>query len=329
MTLPTRLEARARTKPRHAPLPGAWELVGDRRPASHGFVWTIFRAALIALAGLFITLPGCDRASNQPAAAPPQRPAIIHLSLAAGLNPVLEALRPRLQRDLDVQLVINPAGSGTLAQQIIHGAPCDLFISASPHWIDELSQRKLILTDSRRDLLRNRLVVIVPNETPPKSPPSPGGGTATPVHPTPDHTLRSLADLTHPTFHPIAIGESRAVPAGQYARQALIAAGVWPRLQGHLAEAGDVQAALMYVKTGQCPTGIVYATDAAAPGTPGNSTVRIALYIDSALHDPITYTAAIPIASPHAAAAQQVLDWLASQAARPTFQSVGFETIDH
>ena len=54
------------------------------------------------------------------------------------------------------------ASSSTLARQIEAGARADIFLSADEYWMDYLQARGLIDTPSRRSLLKNRLVVVVP-----------------------------------------------------------------------------------------------------------------------------------------------------------------------
>src|SRR5580700_6539577 len=57
----------------------------------------------------------------------------------------------------------NLGGSGTLQRQIEQGAPVDIFISASPKEMDSLQSQGLLLPDTRKNLARNSIVLIVPN----------------------------------------------------------------------------------------------------------------------------------------------------------------------
>ena len=58
------------------------------------------------------------------------------------------------------------------------------------------------------------------------------------------------------------MGDVKAVPAGKYAKAALEKLGVWASVEGSLAQAENVRAALKLVATGEAPAGIVYETDA-------------------------------------------------------------------
>ena len=58
------------------------------------------------------------------------------------------------------------ASSSTLAKQIDNGAPADMYVSANVKWMDYLINKKMILPNSRVDLLGNRIVLIVPSKVP-------------------------------------------------------------------------------------------------------------------------------------------------------------------
>ncbi|MCL2124254.1 MAG: molybdate ABC transporter substrate-binding protein, partial [Desulfovibrionaceae bacterium] len=61
------------------------------------------------------------------------------------------------------------ASSSTLAKQIEHGAPADVFLSADAEWMNYLEEKKLLEPGSRSELLGNRIVVIVPASSAVKS----------------------------------------------------------------------------------------------------------------------------------------------------------------
>ena len=65
----------------------------------------------------------------------------------------------------------------------------------------------------------------------------------------------------------LAVGEVKAVPAGKYAKAALEKLGAWGGVEGKLAQAENVRAALALVARGEAPLGIVYRTDAASDPT--------------------------------------------------------------
>lgn len=191
--------------------------------------------------------------------------------------------------------------SSTLARQLQQGAPANIFASADVKWMDWAEQRRLIADDTRRTLLGNRLVLVMPRR----------------------HLRRvtlargfDLAGLLGGGR--LAVGDPAHVPAGIYAKQALTALGLWDEVRDRLASAANVRAALLLVERGEAPAGIVYATDAAvAPG------VAIAGQFPADSHPPIVYPFAVTRHG-DTAAARAFMAYLGGAAARGIFVRYGF-----
>jgi molybdate transport system substrate-binding protein len=164
---------------------------------------------------------------------------------------------------------ISFGGSGAMARQVQQGAPADLVILANPDWMDVLEKGGLLLPQTRRDLLRNTLVLIGP------------AGAA----PLPDPDADTL--LARLDGQRLAMGQHGAVPAGTYGKAWLETIGAWEALLPHLAETADVRAALSFVALGEAPLGIVYGTDAAA-----EPRVSVLWTVPGKRHPPIVYPVA-------------------------------------
>lgn len=187
------------------------------------------------------------------------------------------------------------AASSALARQIEAGAPAQVFISADRDWMDYLDRKNLLAPKSRRDLLGNRLVWIIP-------------ATAAP----PADPLQALGANGR-----LALADPRHVPAGKYAKAALEQLDAWDAVSKRLAPAANARAALALVARGEAPLGIVYETDARA-----EAKVKLAGRIDPALHPAIVYSgAALRGATPQAI---RYLEFLASAKARAIFEKHGF-----
>ncbi len=150
---------------------------------------------------------------------------------AASLTDVLTRIAVAYEQETGSTVRLSFGASGALARQIQQGAPCDLFLSAAPEWVDVLTVR------SRRDLLKNRLVLVAPSPGPP-----------------PDRTPPGR----------IAMADPERAPAGRYGREALARLGWWDGAR--VVPAEDVRAALRLVELGEADWGLVYATDARASG---------------------------------------------------------------
>jgi molybdate transport system substrate-binding protein len=192
--------------------------------------------------------------------------------------------------------------SSTLARQIEQGAGVNLFASADLQWMDYLASRNLIVPETRKNLLSNALVLVVPANHPRKVDIKPGF---------------DLAALLGADGR-LATGDPAHVPVGIYAEQALKKLGVWSVAEPHLASAENVRAALLLVERGEAPVGIVYATDAAA--SPG---VVVAGIFPEDSHDRIIYPFAVPRGG-DTPEARALLTFLSGPEARAIFAKRGF-----
>jgi len=195
------------------------------------------------------------------------------------------------------------ASSGTLAKQIANGAPARVFLSANVKWVDFLQEKGFLEKGTRLDLLANRLVLVVPSD-------SPLG---------PVDINRQVDPLKLLKGGWLAMGDPRHVPAGSYAKQALTSLGWWPKLEKRLALAASVRVALMMVERGEAALGIVYATDAKI-----SKKVKVVGVFPPDTHNPIVYPAAL-VAGQVTPEAQRYLEFLQTPEARKIFASFGFE----
>jgi molybdate transport system substrate-binding protein len=195
------------------------------------------------------------------------------------------------------------ASSSTLARQIEQGAPANVFASADEQWMDYLVKKDLIATGTRKDLLGNELVLIVPATHPIHVDIQPGF---------------DLSALVGPGGR-LSIGDPAHVPAGIYAEQALRKLGLWDQFSSRLAPAADVRSALLLVERGEAPVGIVYATDAAV-----SKGVSIAGVFPDNSHNPITYPFAVTKAG-DTPDARAFLAFLATTEARAVWMRYGFK----
>lgn len=193
--------------------------------------------------------------------------------------------------------------SSTLARQIEQGAPANLFASADEKWMDYLADKKLIVPETRKDLLGNDLVLVVPADKP--------------QHVTIGPAF-NLVGMLGPNGR-VATGDPAHVPVGIYAEQALKKLGIWDAVAPHLASTADVRAALLLVERGEAPAGIVYATDAAA-----SKAVMIAGIFPADSHDPVSYPFAVT-KSGDTPDARALMTFLAGPQARAIFVKRGFK----
>ena len=243
--------------------------------------------------------------SLAPTAARAQDDAGLTVFAAASLKEALDEAAAAYRRQTGVPVRVSYAASSALARQIEQGAPADVFFSADLEWMDYLQQRNRLDVATRRSLLGNRLVLIAPRAS-----------KAQVDLKRPATLLAALGDGR------LAVGQTRTVPAGKYAKASLESLSLWNGVRPRLAESESVRAALMLVARGETPLGIVYASDAKAE--PG---VRVVATFPEDSHPPIVYPVAA-LRGARAAQAARFVRWLASPAADALFTKRGFAVKD-
>lgn len=221
-------------------------------------------------------------------------PASISLYAAASTREAVAEIAKSFEKETGIKVEVVPGPSSGLARQIEQGAAADLFLSADQASADYLAEKKF--AGKRRNLLTNRLAVIVPSDS-----------TA---------EIKSLPDLAK--LKRVALAEAK-VPAGEYARQALTKEKVLDSLKDKIIGGVDVRATLQYVTRGEVDAGIVYHTDAV-----GQSKIKVALEIPAALHSPIEYPLMLVEREKRNPAALKLYEYLLSEKAAEVFRKAQF-----
>jgi molybdate transport system substrate-binding protein len=229
----------------------------------------------------------------------PAHSAELTVSAAASLTNAFKDLAPLFEAaHPGTTLQLNFAASGALLQQIVKGAPVDVFVSADQETMDQAQAQGLIVAAERRNVVSNALVVIVPTAA--------------------NRIPAALKDLAQPDYQRVAIGIPGSVPVGRYTKGVLEAEGLWSAVEPKMIGAQTVRQALDYVARGEVDAGFVYATDAALAA----GKVRVALAV--ATRKPVLYPAAPIAASGNPAAARQLVEFLTSAQARAVLATYGF-----
>lgn len=191
------------------------------------------------------------------------------------------------------KVIFNFGASGELAQQIARGAPVDVFAAAALPPIQALSQKKLVL--GSQVFARNRLVLVVPKGKPPIT------------------TLQALLQVKT-----LALGNPQTVPVGQYAKAALVAAGVYQPLVDaqKLIFGENVRQVLAYVESNNADAGLVYATDAQI-----SDRVEVSFTVAT---EPIVYPIAVVKASPRPSLAEAFVQQVLGKAGQAILRNQGF-----
>lgn len=262
--------------------------------------WLIVGLIMVFLAAALV---GCgnqaaDTDKNEPQ--PAAEPVTLLISAAASLTDAMADIEKAYQEEhSNVSFDFNLGSSGSLQEQIANGAPADVFISAAKGKMDTLDEKDLIVKETRKDIVKNTLVLVVAKD---------------------NDTIKSFEDLEKAKT--IAMGEPESVPAGKYASEALTSLNLLDKVKSKLVYANNVRQVLAYVESGDAEAGLVYQTDANI-----SDKVKVAAVADASLHSSLVYPVAVVKDSKNQEEAKAFVDFLSSDKASAIFEKYGFTTI--
>ncbi|MCL2374515.1 MAG: molybdate ABC transporter substrate-binding protein [Treponema sp.] len=220
---------------------------------------------------------------------------------AASLTNVMQYLAAMYQAENpNVRLDLTFASSGALQNQIMEGAPIDIFFSAAMEQMNNLEARGMIYGESRI-LLRNSIALIVPVDS--------------------QAEITGFMDAASGTAQRIGLGDPQSVPGGTRAREIFTYLGIAEAVYGtgRAVLAHDIRTVLTWVEMGEVDAGVVFLTDAIL-----SERIRVVEIADSAWHDPSINPIGIVEGSPNTEEALRFIDFLFSPEAGVVFARHGF-----
>ncbi|MER1966003.1 molybdate ABC transporter substrate-binding protein [Castellaniella sp. GW247-6E4] len=197
-----------------------------------------------------------------------------------------------------LQVQTNFGASDVVLQQIVQGAPADVFASADQKAMDRAVEAKAVDPATRRDFVRNEVVLIVPVDNP--------------------SGIGSLADLHGDRVTRVAFGNPASVPVGRYTQAALEQSGDWQAVHSREILGQNVRQVLSYVERGEVDAGFVFATDAALM----QDKVKVVQVLQTPT--PVVYPIALVRRDGRAPGAQGFLDYVLSDAGQAVLAKYGF-----
>ena len=208
---------------------------------------------------------------------------------ASSTEPALIEIASAAKKELGAAFKINAASSSTVAKQIEQGAKCDIYLSANSQWMSYLEKKSLIKKNSKKILLKNSLVFIKSKNQKAKN-------------------KFAIADPSH-------------VPAGKYAKEALVNLGRYKELEKILLLGKSARDTLRLIELGEANLGVVYKSDALS-----SSKVSIDKEIAQKYYSKIAYPIAI-VKKSKKKSSEKVLNFLFTKEASEIFKKWGFLTL--
>jgi molybdate transport system substrate-binding protein len=259
-----------------------------------------------------LVLIACSPVTPQPPAVVPVQAGTLTIYAAASLNDAFNEIGAVFSAtNPGFMIVYNFAGSQQLAQQIVEGAPADVFASANNTQMNVAIESGRILTGTQRIFTRNRLVVVTPAD-------NPAG-------------ISTLQDLSKPGLK--LVFAAAEVPVGQYSLDFLdkaeadgsLGAGYKDAVLANVVSYEEnVRAVLTKVTLGEADAGIVYTSDSTRDA--GEQVQRIDI------PDTLNTVASYPIApladSPRIALAEAFIDYVLSAEGQERLAKYGFLAVE-
>ena len=247
---------------------------------------------ILFLIGLLVA---CGLNSQQTLISP--KPITLTISAAANLNLVAPEIGKLWEQETGNKVTFNFGATTKLAQQIEQGAAVDLFAAANKKAIENLDQKGLIISDTKKIYAIGAIGIWQKQDSQIK--------------------IKGIEDLLKPEIKRIAIANPATAPYGIAAKEALQSAGIWEQLQSRLILGENITQTQQYVETGNVDVAIV-----ALANTINKSGKWTA--IDSKLHQPLEQMLAIPKNAPHRSQAKQFANFINGERGRDLIQKYGY-----
>lgn len=248
--------------------------------------------------GCCLLAVGCIFAGHgwgQATSSPPH----LHIAVAANFRPTMQKLKPQLKAGNRARVTFSFSATGALFQQIVQGAPFDVFLAADSARPAALEKQNLILPGSRQTYALGRLV-LYSNQA--------------------DTNPEAL--LRRPDTR-IAIANPQLAPYGQAALQTLQAWGLWPKVRSQLVYGKDIAQTFLFASTQHAQVAFVSEAQIKAFTAKGGQVARWS-EVSNRLHSPIQQQLVVLARSKAPVAAKQFVRRLLAPESRLVIKRSGY-----
>lgn len=256
------------------------------------------RALPAALAGLVLIATACG---PDAAAVTADEPLLI--AAASDLLPAFTVLGEGFETATGERVVFNFGSSGQLAQQLVEGAPMDVYASANVSFVDRVLAAGVGDPATQSTYAFGRLTIWSPDDA--------------------WGEWRSLKEIAADgDLQTIAIANPEHAPYGLAAKQALESAGLWETVEPRLVFGENISDTQRLAATGNADVAILALSLALAADEAGDGQWTV---IDEALHAPLQQDLVVIAEEPdRAELAGRFIDHVNSEDGREVMRRFGF-----
>lgn len=242
-------------------------------------------------------------ANKQPTHQEQLKSSTLRIAVAANFAPVLEQLTSDFAQQHNIELQLIKGATGTLFQQIKHGAPFDVFMAADALRPKTLEQQKLIQPNSRATYALGELAY----------------WSAT----TQVNSLSDLSALNQDSNKQvrIAIANPNVAPYGKAAKETLQSLNIWQKLQNSLIIGINVGQTFQQVRSKAVASGIVAHSQLKLNNLSG-------VLIPAQYHQPIEQQLVITKASKNIDSANAFVQYILSPNIQRKIVNFGYQSLN-
>ncbi|MCL1468078.1 molybdate ABC transporter substrate-binding protein [Argonema galeatum] len=230
------------------------------------------------------------------------KPVVLTISAGTSLKSSLEEIKEiYTQEKPNVSIIYNFNSSGSHQKAIEQGANVDIYITGGSQFMDNLQSKGFVIKDTRKNLLRNQIILIGPKNS---------------------TGISNFNDLTDNQIKRLAISNPNNGSSGKYGEEVLQYFGILEQVKSKFVFAKSGTEIVSFVDKGNADAGIMYATDAIKVNQ-----IKIVAIAPENSHSPITYSAAVLKASKNIPQAKEFVQFLQTDRAGSVFVKYGFAIV--
>jgi molybdate transport system substrate-binding protein len=228
----------------------------------------------------------------------------LRVAAAADLQPVMPVLASAYENATGVKLLVSFGSSSTLAEQILNGAPMDIFLGADFVYPEKVVAAGLADSTSPEPYAKGALVLWARKDSP--------------LQPL------SVEKLTDPQVKTVAIANELHAPYGRAAVAALQKLKMYDAVKPHFVVAENVSQAAQFVESGNAQLGLISLTAASSQHF---KEIGNYVLVPTTAYPEIRQCAVVMAKSQHKAEAHAFLDWLLTPEVQGNLRKLGLAPV--
>ena len=187
------------------------------------------RMILVLIIGS-ILFTGCTKETNA------LKKEELHVAAAANLKFAFDEIGKLFEHEFNCKVIFQFGSTGNLSQQIINGAPIDIFAPVSESFINELISSGDMIENTKTLYAIGRIVLVINENI--------------------DIEIKGLEDLLIDEIDSIAMANPNHAPYGVAAKEALESLGIWEKVEHKIVYGENIAQVMEFVQTGNVAVGI-------------------------------------------------------------------------